>query len=203
MLDEKLLNLNVWALQKYVNLVDLVKSFPTSICLQKSASIQPRTSLSKFADSYTLPPPPKVISSALSTSLKTVCDLHGHSQGSGCTCWRCGLCSPRTFQRRLTSRLFRWYQANLVQASRSDCRTRRGCPWPGVSVHEERANFTRLVLGCIEAKFCKWRLMWKLSPKSAQCTPLHRFLISIVLFKKATNITIWSILPNYKKLNKQ
>ena len=35
-------------MQKYVNLVDLVKSFPTSIYLQKSASIQSRTSLSKF-----------------------------------------------------------------------------------------------------------------------------------------------------------
>ena len=30
-------------MQKYVNLVDLVKSFPTSIYLQKSASIQPRS----------------------------------------------------------------------------------------------------------------------------------------------------------------
>ena len=30
------------------NRVDLVKSFPTSICLQTWASIQPRTSLSKF-----------------------------------------------------------------------------------------------------------------------------------------------------------
>ena len=35
-------------MQKYVHLVDLVKSFPTSIYLQKSASIQPRTSVSKF-----------------------------------------------------------------------------------------------------------------------------------------------------------
>ena len=26
---------------------------------------------------------------------------------------------------------------------------------PGGSVHGERANFTRLVLGCIETKFCK------------------------------------------------
>ena len=26
---------------------------------------------------------------------------------------------------------------------------------PGGSVRGERANFTRLVLGCIEAKFCK------------------------------------------------
>ena len=36
-------------MQKRVNLVDLVKSFQTTIYLQNSASIQPRTSLSKFA----------------------------------------------------------------------------------------------------------------------------------------------------------
>ena len=39
-------------MQKYVNLVDLVKSFPTSIYSQKSASIQPRTSLSKFGGKF-------------------------------------------------------------------------------------------------------------------------------------------------------
>ena len=39
-------------MQKYVNLVDLVKSFPTNIYLQKSASIQPRTSLSKFGGKF-------------------------------------------------------------------------------------------------------------------------------------------------------
>ena len=39
-------------MKKYVNLVDLVKSFPTSIYLQKSASIQPRTSLSKFGGKF-------------------------------------------------------------------------------------------------------------------------------------------------------
>ena len=36
--------------EKFVNLVDLVKSFPTSIYLQRFVSIQPRTSLSKFAN---------------------------------------------------------------------------------------------------------------------------------------------------------
>ena len=35
-------------MQKHVNLVDLVKSFPTNIFLQNLASIQPRTSLIKF-----------------------------------------------------------------------------------------------------------------------------------------------------------
>ena len=41
-------NIEVWAVQKHVNLVDLVKSFPTSIYLQNLASVQQRTSLSKF-----------------------------------------------------------------------------------------------------------------------------------------------------------
>ena len=39
-------------MQKYANIVDLVKSFPTSIYLQKSASTQPRTSLSKFGGKF-------------------------------------------------------------------------------------------------------------------------------------------------------
>ena len=41
-------------MQKNVNLVDLVKSFPTSIDLQKSASIQPRTSPLKFGGKYSI-----------------------------------------------------------------------------------------------------------------------------------------------------
>ena len=36
-------------MQKHVNLVDLVKSFPTNILLQNLASIQQRTSPIKFA----------------------------------------------------------------------------------------------------------------------------------------------------------
>ena len=42
-------NIELWAVQKHVNLVDLVKGFPTNIYLQNLASIQKRTSLSKFA----------------------------------------------------------------------------------------------------------------------------------------------------------
>ena len=37
-------------MQKHVNLVDLVKSFPTNIFLQNLASIQKRTSPIKFAN---------------------------------------------------------------------------------------------------------------------------------------------------------
>ena len=39
----------------------------------------------------------------------------------------------------------------------------------------DRANLTGLVLGCIEAKFCKKICVGKLSPRSTQCTPWHRF----------------------------
>ena len=49
---DKMVTFEVRAVQKYVNLVDLIKSFPTSIYLQKSASIQPRTSLSKFGGKF-------------------------------------------------------------------------------------------------------------------------------------------------------
>ena len=42
-------NIEVWAVQKHANLVDLVKSFPTNIYLQNLASIQKRTSPVKFA----------------------------------------------------------------------------------------------------------------------------------------------------------
>ena len=44
-------------MQKYVDLVDLVNSFPTSIYLQNLASIQPRTSALKFARSPRTDPP--------------------------------------------------------------------------------------------------------------------------------------------------
>ena len=42
----------IGAVQKYANLVDLGESFPTSIYLQNSASIQPRTSPSKFGEKF-------------------------------------------------------------------------------------------------------------------------------------------------------
>ena len=41
-------NIEVWAVQKHVHLVDLVKSFPTNIFLQNLASIQKRTNPIKF-----------------------------------------------------------------------------------------------------------------------------------------------------------
>ena len=40
---------------------------------------------------------------------------------------------------------------------------------------QDRPNFRGLVLGCIEAKICKKICVWKLSPRSTQCAPLHRF----------------------------
>ena len=46
--DENFWNIEVWAVQKHVNLVDLVKSFPTNIYLQNLPLIQQRTSPVKF-----------------------------------------------------------------------------------------------------------------------------------------------------------
>ena len=43
-----------------------------------------------------------------------------------------------------------------------------------------RTNFTGLVLGCIETKICKKVCVWKLSPRSTQCTPLHTSAISFL-----------------------
>ena len=45
-------------------------------------------------------------------------------------------------------------------------------------VMNERANFIRLVLGCIEAEFCNQTFVGKLSPRSTQSIPLHRSSIS-------------------------
>ena len=39
-------------------------------------------------------------------------------------------------------------------------------------------NFERLVLGCIDADFCKEIVVGKLSPRSTQCIRLHRSSIS-------------------------
>ena len=49
---------------------------------------------------------------------------------------------------------------------------------PGGSVRGERANFTRLVLGCIEANFCK--LLSKYSLESSR-RDLHNALLCTVL----------------------
>ena len=57
-----------------------------------------------------------------------------------------------------------------------------------------KSNFevSGLVFSCIETKFCKKILVGKLSPRSTQCTPLHRSLISkfssnFAFFKKFAN----------------
>ena len=49
---------------------------------------------------------------------------------------------------------------------------------PGGSVRGERANFTWLVLGCVEADFCNQIFVGKLSPISTQCTPFYNSQIS-------------------------
>ena len=53
----------------------------------------------------------------------------------------------------------------------------------------DAANFTGLVLGCIETKFCKKICVGKLSTRSTQCTLLHSSAISIFC-KKLPNISL-------------
>ena len=90
-------------MQKYVNLLDLVKSFPTSIYLQQSAPIQPRTSLSKFGGKFnSLIHSPPYLSDALraepnlAQSSTEIIESRGHKCSdyidscddvcTGCTC---------------------------------------------------------------------------------------------------------------------
>ena len=49
-----------------------------------------------------------------------------------------------------------------------------------------RGNFRGLVLGCIDATFGKQICVWKLSPRSTECTPLHSSAISIFVKKLQT-----------------
>ena len=91
--------------------------------------------------------------------------------------------------------------ATPSQVIRPPCRARQAAwridrppprvPSPGGSVRGEHANLTGLVLSCIEAKFCKKICIGKLSPRSTQCTPLHRPLISIFSSKIAKNFCDW------------
>ena len=60
-------------MQKHANLVDLAKSFPTNIFLQKLASIQKRTSPIKFA--HLAEKSEKGSISNLSTKVKTLSHL--------------------------------------------------------------------------------------------------------------------------------
>ena len=57
-------------MQKHVNLVDLVKSFPTNIYLQNLASIQKRTSPLKFVQASAV-----IIASFARGSLETLSSL--------------------------------------------------------------------------------------------------------------------------------
>ena len=58
-------------------------------------------------------------------------------------------------------------------------------PRPPRAYRGMRQTCIGLVLGCIKANICKYILVGKLSPRSTQCTPLHRSLISKISLKSA------------------
>ena len=106
-------------MQKHVNLVDLVKSFPTNIYLQNLASIQKRTRAVKFAHL------------AEKSGKGSISNLSTKVPGG--------------------------------QGAQGGLRHGRTAPL-------DRAKFTGLVLGCIEAKFCKQILVGKLLTRSTRFT---------------------------------
>ena len=59
---------------------------------------------------------------------------------------------------------------------------------PGGSVRGERENFTRLVLGCIEAKFCKKICVGKLSPRSSEIYTMHSFAPFCTVLESVLNV---------------
>ena len=143
--------------------------------LRNSASIQPRTALPKFIQPDHLPTPPPMWNSNLFTchsvpfhSWVGVVSLHfcppyfvlGHL-----------LFSAPMAQRRFSAMLLVSGRSTgsivicapplgsiSIRSCRCSSRARRSASrraTPGGSVRGERANFTRLVLGCIDADFCK------------------------------------------------
>ena len=107
-------------MQKYVNLVDLVKSFPTRIYLQKSASIQPRTSLSKFGGKFN-----SLFIRLLSSDYKGFghfgTEYLNHSMAS-CSCWSpwgraihsAKICFNMTFAHCTATRPINWLDISLI-----------------------------------------------------------------------------------------
>ena len=65
----------------------------------------------------------------------------------------------------------------------------------------DRANLTGFVLGCIEAKFCKKICVWKLSPRSTQCTPLNRSQSSICCLKISEFFAKILLIPKFVKIS--
>ena len=124
-------------MQKYVNLVDFVKSFPTNIFLQKSASIQPRTSPSKPGGKF--------------NSL-SICLLRHDIGGKRSELISLGDAIPEQIKGNSTAAVERLeeelyaYDRRIPERYLYDPGGVVGCM---VLVS---ANFERLVLGCIEAK---------------------------------------------------
>ena len=76
---------------------------------------------------------------------------------------------------RLSSLVFSATAERQMRRARASCYTSLSACCLTTTENDFRTrNFTRLVLCCIEAKFCKKIFVGKLSPRSTECTPLHR-----------------------------
>ena len=128
-------------MQKHVNLVDLVKSFPTNIYLQNLASIQKRTSPVKFA--HLAEKSGKGSISNLSTKLRTRV-LEKRDELAREAGLERGLSRGGPLRKEALVRV----GAGLVLEA-LHLRT------PVNNIEYFPPNFEGLVLGCIDADFCK------------------------------------------------
>ena len=133
------------AVQKCVNLVDLVKSFQSlSMSLFLNLLFEP--------DSYSYDYAVSRFDKAERSSEKDF--RNQNNQMIDTRLWFINhlLYLPESQWRRRNSQLLHCYclECSLRRFSRGPIAKQ-----PGGSVHGERANFTRLVLGCIDADFCK------------------------------------------------
>ena len=135
-------------MQKCANLVELEKCCQTHIFLQNFVLIQPRTSLPKIC---------KILEKIVNVANFAIQNDTLRKDRTRGQVRRAPLADR--------AKLPRPHPAGAVRPLRSD---------PDTQVWGFWRNLTGLVLGCIEAKFCKKICVWKLSPRSTQCTPLHR-----------------------------
>ena len=98
-------------MQKHVNLVDLVKSFPTNIFLQNLASIQKRTSSVKFAHLAE-----KSMKSSISNLSTRVLALQDQGRGDDCLDLPGRNCGHRRSDVRETEPLSRWKSDHFAPA---------------------------------------------------------------------------------------
>ena len=134
-------------MQKHVNLVDLVKCFPTHILLQNLASVQARTSPFKFARSPRTDTPGTITVTGCGRTRRrgSSCTSRRTRQGIPMQRTRWLDCIPRA--ERSTGLAVQIHFSGILKTSFYPSKI------PNSTFSKFPPNFESLVLGCIEAEF--------------------------------------------------